>query len=206
MILYAISDRSLAPGKDLIHQASSLIRAGVDWLQIREKDLPDRTLFLVLKALVPEARRFGTVLLVNGRPDLAAASGASGVHLPSLGLPTAEVRRAFPPPFTIVRSCHCEEDLARAEAEGADAAVFGPVYPTPSKTPFGPPLGVDRLREACSFVRMPVLALGGITRERLGEVGDAGAAGIAAIRLFCAMANPISELPALRGPLAGGRQ
>jgi thiamine-phosphate pyrophosphorylase len=206
MILYAISDRSLAPGKDLIHQASSLIRAGVDWIQIREKELSDWTLFQVLKALVPEARRFGTVLLVNGRPDLAAAAGASGVHLPSSGLPTTEVRRAFPPPFTIVRSCHCEADLVRAEAEGADAAVFGPVYPTPSKASFGPPLGVDRLREACSTVRMPVLALGGITRERLGEARDAGAAGVAAIRLFCSMGNPIAEVPALREALAGRAQ
>ena len=206
MILYAISDRRLAPRGDLLLQASGLIRAGIDWLQIREKDLPDRTLFQVLKALVPEARRFGAVLLVNGRPDLAAAAGASGVHLPSSGLPTAEVRRAFPPPFVIVRSCHGEEDLARAEEEGADAAVFGPVYATPSKAPFGPPLGVDRLREACAAVRMPVLALGGISRERLGEARDAGAAGVAAIRLFCSMGNPISELPALRASLAGRAQ
>ena len=206
MIFYAISDRSLAPGGDLLHQASGLLRAGIDWLQIREKDLPDGALFQVSKALVPESRRFGALLLVNGRADIAAAAGASGVHLPSSGLPTPDVRRLFPPPFVIVRSCHSEAEVVQAQEEGADAAVFGPVYPTPSKAPYGPALGVDRLREACGRVRMPVLALGGVSRERLGEVLAAGAAGAAAIRLFCSMANPLAELPALRASLAGVEQ
>lgn len=198
MILYAISDRRLAGDGGLLGQLSSLIRAGVDWLQLREKDLPDRAVFQTLSALRLEARRFGTRLLVNGRPDLALAAGASGVHLPAEGLPTGEVRRLCPPPFLLLRSCHSLPEVLRAAEEGADAVTLGPVYETPSKAPFGPPLGLEVLRQACRLSPIPVLALGGITRERLAEVRAAGAAGAAAIRLFCGMSNPLEELPRLR--------
>lgn len=198
MILYAISDRRLAGEGGLLGQLSALIRAGVDWLQLREKDLPDRALFEVLRALRWEALRFGTRLLVNGRPDLALASGAAGVHLPAQGLPTGEVRLLCPPPFLVVRSCHNPAEVRRAAEEGADAVTLGPVFPTPSKAPYGPPLGLEALQEACRQSPIPVLALGGVSRDRLETVLRAGAAGVAAIRLFAEMENPLQEVPALR--------
>lgn len=201
MIFYAVSDRRLAPAGDLLQQASALLRGGVDWLQIREKDLPDRALFGVLRMLVPEARRFGALLLVNGRPDLAAAAGAGGVHLPSDGLPTREVRLAFPRPFFIVRSCHSAPEVQRAQAEGADAAVLGPVYDTPSKAAMGTPLGLEALASACRLVSLPVLAIGGIDGGRLRDVAAAGAAGVAAIRLFFGMRAPVLQVPELRAAL-----
>lgn len=193
MILYAITDRALEPEGDLFRQASRLMRLGVDWLQIREKDLPDKALYLALKALVPEARRFGVRLLVNGRPDLAAAAGADGVHLPSHGLPVEAVRREFPAPFLIVRSCHSREEAYRASQEGADALTLGPVYATPSKAAFGPPLGPERFADACSACTCPVLGLGGIGRGQVKEVLKCGAAGVAAIRLFAALPSPLPE-------------
>ena len=203
MILYAISDRRLAGEGGLLGQLSSLIRAGVDWLQLREKDLPDRALFEVLRALRWEALRFGTRLLVNGRPDLALAPGAAGVHLPAQGLPTKEVRRLCPSPLLVVRSCHSLAEVWRAAEEGADAVTLSPVFETPSKAPYGSPLGLEALRKACAESPIPILALGGISRGRMGQVLEAGAAGIAAIRLFAEMKNPLEELPALRREAEG---
>lgn len=203
MILYAISDRRLAGEGGLVGQLSSLIRGGTDWVQLREKDLPDRALFEVLKALRWEALRFGTRLLVNGRPDLALAAGASGVHLPAEGLPTKEVRRLCPSPLLVVRSCHSLGEVWKAAEEGADAVTLGPVFETPSKAPFGAPLGLEALQEACARSPIPVLALGGISRDRVAGVLEAGAAGVAAIRLFAEMENPLAELPALRREAEG---
>jgi thiamine-phosphate pyrophosphorylase len=198
MLLYAITDRSIAPSGDLLLQASSLIRAGVDWLQIREKDLADGVLFAALKMLVPESRRFGVPLLLNGRPDLAAAAGAAGVHLPSDGLPVSRVREEFPSPFMIVRSCHRVEEILEAAAQGADAVTLGPVFPTPSKAAFGEPMGLEAFAAACARSPVPVFALGGVDPSSLAALAAAGASGAAAIRLFCTMTHPLEDVPALR--------
>jgi len=198
MILYAITDRKLAPGGDLLLQASGLIRGGIDWLQIREKDLCDRTLFAAVKVLAPEARRFGCRLLLNGRPDLAIACGAAGVHLPSRGLSTTRVRKHFPPPFWIVRSCHSETEVLEAAGEGADAVSLGPLFETPSKVAFGPAMGLAPFSEVCRRSPLPVVALGGITPADLATVAETGAAGVAAIRMFCTLANPVRDLAPLR--------
>lgn len=202
MILYAITDRRLHPSGDLLEQASSLIRGGVDWLQVREKDLCDAALLGAVRILSQEARRFGARLLVNGRPDIAAMGGAHGVHLPSAGLPVAEVRRRFPPPFLIVRSCHGLREVPAAAGEGADAVVLGPVFETPSKAAYGSPLGLNALREACAASPVPVIGLGGIDGRNGREVLEAGAAGLAAIRLFCCMERPLTEVPDLRKRLS----
>lgn len=200
MMLYAISDRRLHPDADLIAQCSALIRSGVDWLQVREKDIPDGVLLGVLKVLVPEARRFGVNLLVNGRADLALLSGASGVHLPSSGVPTGEARSFLPPTALVVRSCHNAEELSEAREGNADAVTLGPVFETPSKRNMGHPMGLESfssLKGTCP--RMKVIALGGVDSvERARMVLRAGADGIAAIRLFCTMKNPMEEVPELR--------
>lgn len=201
MITYAITDRTLAPAGDLILQASGLIRAGIGWIQIREKDLSDRTLYAALRMLVPEARRFGAKLLLNGRPDLAAAAGASGVHLPSDGLPTERVRLMFPAPFLVLRSCHSETEVMDAAGAGADAVTLGPVFETPSKRAMGSPMGLERFGHICKRSPIPVLGLGGIEAARISSVMDAGAAGVAAIRLFCSLPNPQEELPRIVGAL-----
>jgi thiamine-phosphate pyrophosphorylase len=198
MILYAITDRKLHPRGDLLEQASSLMRGGADWLQLREKDLPDLTLFQAVKMLSSEARRLGVTLLLNGRPDIALAGGAGGVHLPSEGLPVAGVRREFPRPFLVVRSCHGLREVMAAAEEGADAVTLGPIFATPSKLRYGNPLGLPALADACLRSPVPVIAVGGIGEEQLRQVREAGAAGAAAIRLFCDMRNPIAGIPALR--------
>lgn len=180
--LLAISDRASLP-VPLEDWFRALAAAGIKAVQIREKDLEDRPLWdlarLARAALPPPAR-----LLVNGRLDVALAAGADGVHLPSDGVPVAPLRERFGPGVLIGRSAHRIEEVERARDEGADYVTFGPIYPTPGK---GPPVGLAELERAvlsAGVAGLPVFALGGVTLPRFGELARAGAAGVAAIRLF----------------------
>ncbi len=157
----------------------ALVTAGIGAVQLREKDLDDRSLYELAcrarPALPPPAR-----LLVNGRVDVALAAGADGVHLPADGIPVASLRRRFGSGMLIGRSTHRLAEVERARDEGADYVTFGPVYATPGK---GEPVGLAELRRATA-AGIPVYALGGVTLERFEELAGTGAAGIAAIRLF----------------------
>jgi thiamine-phosphate pyrophosphorylase len=183
VLLYYITDRSqLQVG--LLARIEDALRAGVDFIQIREKDLSVRDLY----ALCAEALRLpnphGTKILVNARADVALAAGAHGVHLPSNSPAPSDFRGILPAGFLIGVSCHSLQDVGRAQADGADYVVFGPVFETPSKAGYGPPQGVERLRQACEAVDLPVLALGGVTSNNAASCVQAGAAGIAGISLF----------------------
>jgi thiamine-phosphate pyrophosphorylase len=180
--LFAISDRASLAACELPEWFHLLAAAGVDAVQIREKDLDDRAVYglvrLARSALSPAIR-----LLVNGRIDIALAAGADGVHLPADGVPVSPLRRRFGPGVLLGCSSHAVEEVARARDGGADYVTFGPVYSTPSKERFGPPVGLDALARAAAL-GLPVYALGGVTLARFGEVAAAGAAGVAGIRLF----------------------
>lgn len=179
--LLAISDRRQLADGDLVGWAERLERAGVGALQVRERDLSDRAQLELLHAL---RRRLAPpfLLLVNGRPDLAAAAGADGVHLPAAGLPPSAVRRRFGTAFLVGRSAHSVAEAAAAVGDGADYVLLGPIYETPSKMSLGAPLGTGTLAAAAR--RAPVLAVGGVTIERLPELAAAGAVGAAGIREF----------------------
>lgn len=181
-LLYAITDRKTLPGGDVLHLVERAVAAGVDMVQIRERDLDTRSLLALAQTAVGCARSRPTRILVNDRLDVAFAAGA-GVHLPTHGLPVTEVRRRYPE-LLVGASCHNLEELRRAEEGGADFAVFGPVYATESKAPYGPPLGVEKLGQAVRAAKIPVLALGGITLENAAACLAAGAAGLGAISLF----------------------
>lgn len=178
--LYCISDGTGWRGLDRLLAAAA---AGADAIQVREKQLSTPELLQFcrhLRATLPACK-----LLINRRLDIALAAGFDGVHCPAQGLPPLRLRAALPPGFLIAQSCHSTEEVA--VARGADFCVLGPIFATPSKAAFGPPLGLDPLRVAAALGR-PVLALGGITAENAGACLAQGAAGIAAIRLFADLA------------------
>lgn len=185
MLCYVTARAQLAAGQTLLTAVPSAAAGGVDWIQIREKDLPPRELLALVRDALAAARPQGTRILVNDRLDVAIAAGAHGVHLGRESLPVAEVVRwVGERDFSVGASCHSLPELQEAEQAGADYAFFGPVFATPSKAAAGAPQGIDKLAAACRAVRIPVLAIGGITLDNARSCCDAGAAGIAAIRLF----------------------
>jgi len=167
MKLYCITD-----SLDVVRRA---VNVGVDLIQIRAKQLPARELLLLVERAVSIA---GHRVLVNTRTDIALACHAGGVHLPAN---SPSPRSIVPDGFLIGVSCHSIDELRTAEVEGADFAVYGPVFESPGK---GPAIGLDALRAAVRGVRMPVYALGGVTEENAKSCIEAGAYGIAGIRLF----------------------
>lgn len=196
-LLCCITDRRALSSGDVLPLIEQAIAAGLDLIQIRERDLKTRPLLTLVKAAVARAQKSSTRVLVNDRLDVVLAAGADGVHLPTHGLPVAEVRQRFPE-LLIGASCHNPEELRRAEDGGADFVVFGPVYETESKKSFGPPQGVEKLAEAVGAVKIPVLALGGITLANAAACLEAGAAGLAAISLFQQAADLADTVRRLR--------
>lgn len=232
-ILCYVTDRrslNVMPGIALeaaLVEHIAIAAVGVDWVQIRERDLAARPLAELTRDAIARTRRLGTDcaarIIVNDRVDVAVTEGADGVHLGESSLAVADVaawvkRTAsgvvvsdhgaasqFPvgasADFLIGASCHSLEAAQTAVRGGADYIFFGPVFATPSKAKFGEPQGAKKLAAVCSEVSVPVIAIGGITLVNAGECMAAGAAGIAAIRLFQDAADPgqvISSLKQLR--------
>lgn len=180
---YYITDRRSCPG-DLLACIEANARRGVDWVQVREKDLPSRELLALVRAALARTAPYGARILVNERLDVALAAGAHGVHLPAAAPAADALRRIVPSGFLIAVSTHTVAEVRRAEREGADLAVFGPVFPTASKPGLRGIPGLTGLREACSGARIPVAALGGVIPEREARCREAGAAAVAGIRMF----------------------
>jgi thiamine-phosphate pyrophosphorylase len=183
--LYYITDRNQIHSQPLDHFIAKAIAAGVDWVQIREKDLPARGLLRLTASAVEQARRCGnTRVMVSDRLDVALAAEAHGVHLGTRSMPPNLVRKLAPKEFVLGASCHSRAEARAAQTGGADYILLGPIFSTPSKLQYGPPLGLPVLREVASQLSIPVFALGGISVDRVPLCRQNGAAGIAGIRIF----------------------
>jgi thiamine-phosphate pyrophosphorylase len=188
----------LAPLAHFIEQA---LASGIDLIQIRERDLLARELFCFTRDIVQLARRCGASILVNDRADVAAACQA-GVHLTTRSMKAEVVRSAFGDEMLIGVSTHSLEEVEEAERGGANFVVFGPVFETESKKIYGPPLGIEALRQVAARATIPVLALGGINLSNFSEALRAGAAGIAGISIFAESADLSETIRRLKSPSA----
>lgn len=182
---YYITDRQQIGGTEaLLSAIARNLDRGIHLLQIREKDLSTRELMDLVRRTLALPNPRGTKVLVNDRVDVAVACKAQGVHLPADSIAPSRLRAIVPVGFIIGVSCHSIDEVIAAEREGADFAVFGPVFDPLSKTDHLPACGLDALSAVAAAVRIPVFALGGITEERVEECRRAGAAGVAGISLF----------------------
>jgi thiamine-phosphate pyrophosphorylase len=181
LLRYYITDRRAGGWSTttLLYHIARNVDRGVDYIQIREKDLTTRELLDLTRRAAEIAMGSRTRILVNDRTDIAICAGAAGVHLRGDSIRPEALRDAFGTALLIGSSCHSLEDVAANQA--ADFLVFGPVFESPGK---GPPQGLEMLARAAAASRIPVLALGGINANNAQSCLDAGAAGIAAIRLF----------------------
>lgn len=201
-LLCYVTDRHSLPGIEaseerevVLGKIQAAAAAGVDWIQIREKDLSGRDCSLLVREALQRGRGSSTRsvaparILVNDRLDVVLAEGAGGVHLGESSLPSQEAKRVAAArgrrsDFLVGVSCHSLEAALSAARGGADYLFFGPVFATPSKATYGTAQGLERLGEVCRAVSIPVLAIGGIQLENAASCLATGASGIAAIRLF----------------------
>ena len=192
-VLYLITNgettTSTTPaGKDFSHilkLIEAAVAAEINLLQLREKNLSARVLYELTVQAARLVRNTNTRVLVNDRADIARAGGADGVHLASTSLDAKTVRQTFGADFLIGVSTHSSAEAQNAREAKANFAVYGPVFPTASKEKYGAPVGTASLRQSVSLVQpFPLVALGGIALDSVRECFEAGAAGIAAIRLF----------------------
>lgn len=187
----AISDRKRLNNRGWASWIGELLAAGVDTVQIREKQLSDREL-LHLARETRSATAGRMQLYINARPDIAIAVGADGVHLPHRGLPVDRVAERFGGRLTIGYSAHSIQDAHHAVQAGADYVTLSPIFASPGK---GSPIGLQPLREVARS-GIPVLGLGGIGVEQIPAVLETGAQGVAGIRVFLEPATlPTAPVP-----------
>jgi thiamine-phosphate pyrophosphorylase len=200
----------------ILQSAQVALAAGIDWLQVREKDLPGGKLLELARRMLHLAAEhtaetdWPARIIVNDRLDVALAAAADGVHLGRESAPARELVRwcragNAPKRFVIGVSCHSVEEAREAENAKTDYIFFGPVFETPSKQAFGTPQGIERLAEVCRAVAVPVIAIGGVDEENAASCIRAGASGIAAIRMFQRSPDPkairesVASIQSLRG-------
>ena len=218
ILCYVTNRQALSKGdepyarKAVLDKIQEATAAGVNWVQIREKDLSAKecaalTTAAVTRTARPFASKQATIrILVNDRLDVALSQAAGGVHIGENSLPVEKARelvnsRIPSQDFLIGVSCHSAEAATAAAKGGANYIFFGPVFATPSKAAYGAPQGLARLAEVCRVVPLPVIAIGGITLDNAAPCLTAGASGIAAIRLFQEaqdLASLVKEFRALK--------
>lgn len=195
-ILCAVTDRRRLP---LLAHVAAAVDAGIDWVQIREPDLPAAELYEVVRLAVAEVSGSATRIIVNDRLDVALAASAHGLHLRGTSFDASRARALAADDFLIGRSVHSVEEATAADAGGGlDYLIFGTIFPTASKPEGHPLAGPETLRAAVAGCRLPILGIGGITLENVDRVAATGAAGVAAIGLFLASQSMDADISSVR--------
>jgi thiamine-phosphate diphosphorylase len=197
-ILCAVTDRRRLP---ILAHVAAAVDAGIDWVQIREPDLPAAELYEVVRHAVAEAGgpAARTRIIVNDRLDVALAAGAHGVHLRGTSFDASRARALAAGDFLIGRSVHSVEEAMAADAGGGlNYLIFGTVFPTNSKPEGHPLAGPEALRAAVAACRLPILGIGGITLENVDRVAATGAAGVGAIGLFLGSPSMETDIASIR--------
>lgn len=199
--LYVITDRQQTGGRPLHAVMEAALCGGARAFQLREKDLAPRDLLPLAQEMRQLTQAYEARLLINDRIDVALAVDADGVHLTTSSLPVSVARRLLGPERLLGVSTHSLAEAQAAAEGGADFVVFGPVFFTPSKAPYGQPVGLEALRAVCAAVALPILAIGGIKKVNLDQVVAAGADGIAVISAVIAADDPTAAAQELLAAL-----
>lgn len=179
--LLVVTDRHQTNGRPLVPLLQEVFTAGVPIVQLRERDLSARELVRLAREVQVVTASHRSQLLINDRIDVALALEGVGVHLRSNSLPVSIARQLLGAQRLVGVSVHTVEEAIQVESQGADYIILGPIYATPSKKLFGPPLGIHTLEKACRLVRIPIFGIGGVTAARAQQMRRAGAFGVAVI-------------------------
>ena len=179
--LLVVTDRHQTKGRPLVPLLQRVLTAGAPAIQLRERDLSARELGTLAREVHALTASHGSQLLINDRIDVALTLEGVGVHLRSNSLPVSVARQMVGTQRLLGISVHSVEEAVQGESRGADYIVLGPIYETPTKQMFGPPLGIRTLEKACRLVRIPIFGIGGVTAARACEMRHAGAFGAAVI-------------------------
>lgn len=187
--LLVVTDRHQTNGRPLVPLLQRVLTAAAPAIQIRERDLSAGDLVSLVREVQTVAAPHRSQLLINDRIDVALGLEGVGVHLRSNSLPVRIARKLLGAERLLGVSVHTSEEAVRAESQGADYVILGPIYETPSKQAFGPPLGIHTLEKVCRLVDIPIIGIGGVTAARASEMLGAGAFGVAVIRAILGAAD-----------------
>jgi thiamine-phosphate pyrophosphorylase len=187
--LFLVTDRHQTKGRPLVPLLQRVLTAAAPAIQLRERDLSAKELMTLAREVQAVTASRTSQLLMNDRIDVALALEGVGVHLRSNSLPVSVARQLLGARRLLGMSVHAVEEAVQAESQGADYVILGPIYETPSKQMFGPPLGIHTLEKACQLVRIPIVGIGGVTAARACEMRRAGAFGVAVITAILGAAD-----------------
>jgi thiamine-phosphate pyrophosphorylase len=187
--LFLVTDRHQTNGRPLVPLLQRVLAAGVSAIQLRERDLSAKELVTLAREVQAAMAARRSQLLINDRIDVALALEGVGVHLRSNSLPVSIARQLLGAQRLLGISVHAVEEAVQVESQGVDYIVLGPIYETPTKQMFGPPLGIQTLEKACRLVRIPIIGIGGVTAARVREMRCAGAFGVAVITAVLGAVN-----------------
>lgn len=188
--LYLITDRKLVKEGNLLHVVELALQGGVRAVQLREKDLSSREMYELAMEMKKITSKHDALLFINNRIDIALAVDADGVHLGTESIPLDKAQTLMGPDRLIGVSCHDQLCARNAQEQGADFITFGPLFYTPSKAPYGDPVGLEELEIVARSLSIPVFGLGGVNQANARQVMNAGASGISLISAIMAADQP----------------